>query len=91
MGRPRFVAGEATRVPWAGIEGEICHEYDGWGNHRITHKGALGRWAEWGEPATYMIGDRLFRAYTDHFRWINEIEEIIAVLPRTFSNAHGYF
>lgn len=89
MARPRFVAGPATSAPWSGLKGEIIHEYDEWGSHRLTHNGRGGDWVNWVDVATLKIGDRNFRAYTDYWSALNEIEEIIAVLPRTLSELYN--
>lgn len=83
MGKPRFIPGEYTKAPWAGLQGPLIHEYDEWGSHRLTHNGIGGQWANWGNVATFKIKDRLFRAYTDYEDGLNEIEEVIAVLPRS--------
>jgi hypothetical protein len=89
MARPRFVRGTPTSVPWTGLKGELCHEYDQHGNHRITHNGRLGDWVSFAEAAIFSIDGRNFRAYTDYHVFFNEIEEVIAVLPRTFSQSQG--
>lgn len=89
MGRPRFVSGECTEVPWAGLTGTLCHEYDERGNHRITHNGRLGDWARFAEPALYKLKDRTFIAFTDYYSHMNEIIEIIAVLPRTLADCYN--
>jgi hypothetical protein len=80
MGRPRFIAGEATKAPWLNIKGELCHEYDEYGNHRITLNGVLGEWADFGDIATFKTkDDRLFGATTDH--WMNDLPEIFEIQP----------
>ena len=88
MGRPRFQAGIATSAPWVGIKNEIQHEFDARGNHRITYNGASGDWVSYCNIATIKIDDRLFRAYSDHFVNMNEIEEAQSVVPRTLGDCY---
>jgi len=89
MPRPRFIAEDATSVPWAGLKGELCHEFDAYGNHRLTFNGRLGDWACYAGIAVLKIGDRTFRAYTDYHAMCDEIEEIIAVLPRSLVDIYN--
>jgi hypothetical protein len=89
MPRPRFVRGTPTSVPWTGLKGELCHEYDEHGNHRITLNGRVGDWVCFASVATFSWNGRNFRAYTDYHPFFNEIEEVIAVLPRKFSQCYG--
>lgn len=89
MARPRFVAGPATSAPWNGLKGEIIHEYDEWGSHRLTHNGRGGDWANFADHCVLKIADRTFKAYTDYHSDSNEIEEVIAVLPRTLSELYN--
>lgn len=90
MGRPRFIPGEATKAPWFKLDGELCHEYDEYGNHRITLQGVLGEWADFGDIATFKTkDDRLFAATSDF--WMNdlpEIFEISVIVGRTLSDVY---
>lgn len=88
MGKPRFIAGVYNSVPWVGLQGEISHEYDEWGSHRLVHAGRGGDWANWTDIATLKIKDRLFRGYSDFWSEVNEIEEVIAVAPRGLSDLY---
>lgn len=89
MGRPRFIATEVTKVPWVNLSGDLCHEYDGRGNHRITLNGALGDWVCFASIATYKVGDRLFAASTDYWAGtLPEIFEVQTILPRSLSDAY---
>jgi hypothetical protein len=86
MARPRFIAENVTEVPWSGLKGFLCHEYDDHGNHRLSHNGRLGDWVCYSGIAVLLIEDRKFRAYTDYHSSCDEIEEVMAVLPRTLSD-----
>lgn len=90
MGRPRFLPGEATKAPWVNLTGDLCHEYDAFGNHRITLNGAVGDWADFADIATFKTkDDRFFGATTDY--WMNglpEIFEIQAVVPRSLCDVY---
>lgn len=98
MGRPSFVASEVTKAPWVNINGELCHEYDESGNHRITLNGALGDWASYGDIALLRLangkyvqhgGDRLFGATTDYYQGVlDEMFEIEVIVPRTLNDVY---
>lgn len=98
MGRPRFVASEVTKAPWLNIKGELCHEYDESGNHRITLNGAMGDWASYGDIALLRLekgkyvqfgGDRLFGATTDYYGGVlDELFEIQVIVPRSLSDVY---
>ena len=89
MGRPKFLPGETTSAPWVNIKGDICHEYDYHGQHRLTHNGASGDWVSYSDVATHKIGDRLFAATTDY--WDNQLPEIFeiqTVVPRSLRDVY---
>ena len=88
MVRPRFQAGTYTRAAWPNVDGEIEHEFDDYGNHRITIKGALGDWANYADVASYKYGDRLFVAYTDYWEGMPEIAELEVIVKRTLADIY---
>lgn len=98
MARPRFIAGEATKAPWPNVKGELCHEYDDRGNHRITLNGAAGDWVSFGDIATLRLkdgkyvefgGDRLFGATTDSYQGVlDELFEIQVIVPRSLRDVY---
>jgi hypothetical protein len=88
MARPRFVAGIVASVPWFNVDGDVEHEYDTFGNHRITIKGAVGEWADYIEIAKFKLNDRLFAAYTDYWHDMPEIVEYQPVAPRTLADIY---
>jgi len=88
MGRPKFRAGIATSAPWVSLPGPIEHEYDVYGNHRITIKGAVGEWASYVEPAIFKHDDRSFVAFTDFWVSMPEIVEHQAIAPRSLVDCY---
>lgn len=82
MGRPRFQAGVVSQTPWINIKGEIEHEYDEDGNHRLCHNGRVGDWVTYADVAVLKIGELKFGASTDFHFHLPDVFEIRPIMEK---------